>query len=355
MNKLKLELTALIEKAQTIAALEEARVAILGKKGRITEMMKGLAGLSPDEKKQRGAELNALKEEISALLETRKHDLQKAALSEKLKTERIDVTLPVRPQPIGHIHPVTQTFEEMISIFADMGCVVAEGPDIETDFYNFTALNTPPDHPARQMQDTFYMSGKDTDNLPFVLRTQTSAVQIRTMLSQKPPVSIIAPGRVYRCDHDMTHTPMFHQLEGLVVDETANMGNLKDFIMRFCQRFFGVDDLPIRFRPSFFPFTEPSAEVDIGCSRKGGELKLGAYGDWLEVMGCGMVHPNVLKNCGVDATKYQGFAFGFGVDRFAMLKYGIPDLRTFFDADLRWLKHYGFLPLDMPNIAQESF
>jgi phenylalanyl-tRNA synthetase alpha chain len=230
-----------------------------------------------------------------------------------------------------------------------MGFSVAKGPEIESDWNNFEALNFPPDHPARQMQDTFFMP--PSDGKPMVLRTHTSPVQIRTMMNQKPPIRIIAPGRTYRCDFDQTHTPMFHQVEGLVIDETTHMGHLKGCLIDFMRAFFGIHDLPLRFRPSYFPFTEPSAEVDIGCSRKGSELKLGNYGDWLEIGGCGMVNPNVLRNCGIDPEKYQGFAFGMGIERMAMLKYGIPDLRTFFDADLRWLKHYGFLPLDIPNPA----
>jgi phenylalanyl-tRNA synthetase alpha chain len=230
-----------------------------------------------------------------------------------------------------------------------MGFSVAKGPDIDSEYYNFEALNIPASHPARDMQATFFLPSSGKDKM--VLRTQTSPVQIRTMMKQKPPIRIIAPGRTYRCDYDQTHTPMFHQVEGLVIDEATNMGHLKGCLLDFLRAFFGIDDLPIRFRPSYFPFTEPSAEVDIGCSRKGGELKLGNYGDWLEILGCGMVHPNVLKNCGIDPEKYQGFAFGMGIERIAMLKYGIPDLRTFFDADLRWLKHYGFLPLDIPNPA----
>jgi phenylalanyl-tRNA synthetase alpha chain len=230
-----------------------------------------------------------------------------------------------------------------------MGFKVAKGPDIETDWYNFTALNMPPDHPARQMQDTFYLPANGKDQM--VLRTQTSPVQVRTMLSQTPPIRIIAPGRTFRSDYDMTHTPMFHQFEGLVIDEHTHMGHLKGCLMDFLRAFFGIEDLPVRFRPSYFPFTEPSAEVDIGCSRKGGELKLGNHGDWLEILGCGMVSPQVLRNCNIDPDKYQGFAFGTGVERLAMLKYGIPDLRTFFEADLRWLKHYGFVPIDVPNPA----
>ncbi|MCG5242241.1 phenylalanine--tRNA ligase subunit alpha [Azospirillum doebereinerae] len=350
LDALKDELLSLVNAAADLPALDEVRVNALGKKGRITGFMKELGGLSPEERKERGQALNALKDEIAAALDARKADLASAHMKARLEAERLDVTLPVRPEAEGRIHPITQTMDEMVAIFAEMGFAVAEGPDIEDDFHNFTALNFPPGHPARDMHDTFYLP--DNGDKKMLLRTHTSPVQVRTMLNQKPPIRIIAPGRTYRSDYDMTHTPMFHQIEGLVIDEATNMGHLKGCLVEFCRAFFDVDDLPLRFRPSFFPFTEPSAEVDIGCSRKGGELKLGNYGDWLEILGCGMVHPNVLEACGIDSTKYQGFAFGMGVERVAMLKYGIPDLRTFFEADLRWLKHYGFVPLDIPNIAQ---
>ena len=261
------------------------------------------------------------------------------------------MTLPVPFGGTGHIHPISQTIDEIVAIFGEMGFVVAEGPHIEEDFYNFTALNIPPEHPARQEHDTFYLPERP-DGTRLVLRTHTSPVQIRTMLAQKPPIRIIVPGRTFRCDHDATHSPMFHQVEGLVIDRTTHMGHLKGCLIEFCRAFFGVDDLPVRFRPSYFPFTEPSAEVDIGCSRAGGELKIGAGGDWLEILGSGMVHPQVLKNCGIDPAEYQGFAFGMGIERVAMLKYGIPDLRTFYDSDLRWLRHYGFLPLDIPSLVR---
>ena len=351
LDAVKSELLALVNAASDIHALEEARVAALGKKGRLTALMKELGGLSPDERKARGAELNVIKDDVSAALDARKGELAAAALTARLEAERIDVSLPVRPEASGRIHPISQTFDEMVAIFAEMGFTVAEGPDIEDDFHNFTALNFPPKHPAREMHDTFWMAPDETGERK-LLRTHTSPVQVRTMLNNKPPIRIIAPGRTYRSDYDMTHTPMFHQIEGLVIDEATNMGHLKGCLVEFCRAFFDVDDLPLRFRPSFFPFTEPSAEVDIGCSRKGGELKLGNYGDWLGILGWGMVHPNVLEACGIDSARYQGFAFGMGVERVAMLKYGIPDLRTFFEADLRWLKHYGFLPLDVPNMAR---
>ncbi len=351
INALKAELLSAVAATVDPAALEEIRVATLGKKGRITALMKDVGGLDPEARKVRGGALNALKDEVAAALAQRKTELQRTALAARLEAERLDVTLPARPEAEGRIHPISQTIDEITAIFADMGFTVAEGPDVEGDFYNFTALNIPPEHPARQMHDTFYLPDAP-DQTKRVLRTHTSPVQIRTMLANKPPIRIIAPGRTYRSDYDMTHTPMFHQVEALVIDETTNMGHLKGAIVEFCRAFFDVDDLPVRFRPSFFPFTEPSAEVDIGCSRKGGELKLGNYGDWLEIMGCGMVHPKVLANCGIDPSRYQGYAFGMGIERIAMLKYGIPDLRTFYDADLRWLKHYGFLPPDMPSLAQ---
>ena len=346
---LKAEMVSAVTASATLAALDDIRVSALGKKGRITDLMKLLGTLPPETRKERGAALNVLKNEIAAAIDERQKVLAIAALQEKLAQERIDVTLSARPQAEGRVHPISQTIDELVTIFASMGFSLAKGPDIESDYYNFEALNIPAAHPARQMQDTFYLP--QTGEHPMVLRTQTSPVQIRTMMKQKPPIRIIAPGRTYRNDCDMTHTPMFHQVEGLVIDEATHMGHLKGCLLDFLREFFGIDDLPLRFRPSYFPFTEPSAEIDIGCSRKGGELKLGNYGDWLEIGGCGMVHPNVLKNCGVDSEKYQGFAFGMGIERIAMLKYGIPDLRTFFDADMRWLKHYGFLPLDIPNPA----
>jgi phenylalanyl-tRNA synthetase alpha chain len=354
LDELKTALMAEIAAAADLAAIEDVRVTVLGKKGRVTGLMKELGGLAPDERKARGAALNVLKDEIAAALDARKAELAGAELARRLEAERVDVTLPARPESQGRIHPISQTIEEMVAIFADMGFTVAEGPDVEDDFHNFTALNFPPGHPARDMHDTFYLPDADDGKggtQRMLLRTHTSPVQVRTMLANKPPIRIIAPGRTYRSDYDMTHTPMFHQIEGLVIDEATNMGHLKGCLLEMCRAFFGIEDLPLRFRPSFFPFTEPSAEVDIGCSRKGGELKIGNHGDWLEIGGSGMVHPNVLAACGLDPEKYQGFAFGMGVERMAMLKYGIPDLRTFFEADLRWLKHYGFVPLDIPSSA----
>ncbi|MDD2324913.1 MAG: phenylalanine--tRNA ligase subunit alpha [Alphaproteobacteria bacterium] len=354
LTSLQSELLTAIEAASDGAALEALRVEALGKKGKLTEMMKTLGKLDPDARKAMGAALNAAKDAVSVAIEAKQKVLAAAALSERLEKERIDVTLSPRPMGEGRIHPITQTTDEIVTIFAAMGFATAKGPDIDTDWNSFTALNMPANHPARQMQDSFYMPDV-SDGLSStekrVLRPHTSSVQIRTMMGQKPPIRIIAPGRTFRCDYDMTHTPMFHQFEGLVIDEKTNMGHLKGCLLDFLRAFFGIDDLPLRFRPSYFPFTEPSAEVDIGCSRKGGELKLGNYGDWLEIGGCGMVNSNVLRNCGIDPDVYQGFAFGTGIERLAMLKYGIPDLRTFFEADMRWLKHYGFVPLDIPNPA----
>jgi len=341
---------AAVDAVQTLADLDEVRVGALGKKGRLTGLMKQLGGLDPEARRERGQALNEIKDEVAAAIEARKTALEDAALNARLAREGIDVTLPPRPETAGMIHPISQTMDEVIAIFAQMGFTVAEGPEIEDDFHNFTALNLPPEHPARQMHDTFYLPPK-ADGSRNVLRTHTSPVQIRTMQDQTPPIRIVAPGRTYRCDSDMTHTPMFHQIEGLVIDKATHFGHLKGCLIEFVETFFEVSEVPVRFRPSFFPFTEPSAEVDIGCSRKHGELTIGAGDDWLEILGCGMVHPNVLTACGLDPAEYQGFAFGMGIERIAMLKYGIPDLRTFFDADLRWLKHYGFVPLDLPTVT----
>ena len=331
-------------------ALQAVRVAALGKKGQVSELVKGLGAMSPDERKVMGPLLNGLKDRIIDAITAHARVLHDAALDAQLAGERIDITLPIRPEARGAIHPVSQVIDEVIAIFGDMGFTVAEGPDIETDFYNFTALNIPPEHPARQMHDTFYFNEKP-DGERLLLRTHTSPVQIRTMLSSGPPLRIIAPGRTYRCDSDVTHTPMFHHVEGLVIDTASHMGHLKGCLVEFCKAFFEVDDVRMRFRPSHFPFTEPSAEVDIGCRRSGDELRIGEDDDWLEILGCGMVHPKVLRHGGIDPDKYQGFAFGMGIDRLAMLKYGIPDLRDFFEADLRWLSHYGFSPLDIPSLA----
>jgi phenylalanyl-tRNA synthetase alpha chain len=335
--------------ADSVDALEDIRVSVLGKKGRITDMMKGLGQMAPDERKAAGQALNALKDEIADALDTKKTALADADLDRRLMTEKIDVTLPPAPEATGSVHPISQTIDEITEIFGEMGFTVAEGPDIEDDWHNFTALNIPADHPARQEHDTFYLPGEHGQRK--VLRTHTSPVQIRTMTAEKPPIRIIVPGRTYRSDYDATHSPMFHQVEGLVIDKTSHMGHLKGCLIEFCRAFFEVDDLPVRFRPSYFPFTEPSAEVDIGCTRDGGEFRIGHGGDWLEILGSGMVNPNVLSNCGIDPTEYQGFAFGMGIERLAMLKYGIPDLRTFFESDLRWLRHYGFRSLEVPGMV----
>jgi phenylalanyl-tRNA synthetase alpha chain len=354
LEALKQEIVQTVKAANDIQSLEEVRVTALGKKGRVTDLMKTLGTLSPEERKEMGQALNRLKDEITAEIDARATTLKAAALNARLAAEKLDVTLSPRPENKGSIHPISQTIEEMITIFADMGFSVAEGPEIEDDFHNFTALNSPPEHPARQMHDTFYLPDAPNaagDAAKRLLRTHTSTVQVHVMQNQKPPIRVVIPGRTFRSDYDMTHTPMFHQMEGLLIDKTAHMGHLKGCLIEFCKRFFEVDDLPTRFRPSFFPFTEPSAEMDIGCSREKGELKIGAGSSWLEILGCGMVHPNVLRNCGIDPDAYQGFAFGMGIERVAMLKYGIPDLRTFFESDLRWLRHYGFGPMEQPNKA----
>ena len=344
------DILRLIKAAVSRDALEQIRVAALGKKGQVTALMKGLAGLDPDARRHQGAALNRLKDDVEAAIGHAARRLDDETLRQRLAGERVDVTLPVRAETDGRIHPISQTIDELVAIFGEMGFTVAEGPHIEDDFHNFTALNIPPEHPARQEQDTFYLPTQP-DGSRKVLRTHTSPVQIRTMLREKPPIRIIVPGRTFRSDHDATHSPMFHQVEGLVIDKHVHMGHLKGCLIEFCRAFFDIDDLPVRFRPSYFPFTEPSAEVDIGCSREGGGLKIGAGGDWLEILGSGMVHPKVLANCGIDPAEYQGFAFGMGIERIAMLKYGIPDLRTFYESDLRWLRHYGFSALDMPSMT----
>ena len=352
LDTLKSELIDAIERAATLGALEEVRVAALGKKGRVSELMQGLGALPPEERRSYGQAVNSLKESVAAALEARRAVLAREATAEKLALERADVTLPVREGPLaeGRIHPVSQVTDEITEIFADMGFAIAEGPDIETDFNNFTALNIPPEHPARQDHDTFYFAEAPDGSRP-VLRTHTSPVQIRTMLREKPPLRIIAPGRVYRCDSDQTHTPMFHQVEGLVIDEETHLGHLKWVLEEFCKAFFEVPEVKMRFRASHFPFTEPSMEVDIGYAKVGEEIRIGEGDRWLEILGCGMVHPNVPKNVGLDPDRYQGFAFGLGIDRIAMLKYGMPDLRAFFAGDLRWLTHYGFPPLAIPTLA----
>ena len=350
LHTLEERMLAGIETAGDLPALEQARIAALGKKSPLTQAMKGLGGLDIDARKEAGARLNQIKRRLADALDARRAALERTALDQRLATARVDVTLPPRPEADGTIHPISQVLDELIAILADMGFRVIEGPDIEDDFHNFTALNIPPEHPARQMHDTFYF-GADEGGERMLLRTHTSPVQIRTMQAEPPPHRIIAPGRTYRCDYDMTHTPMFHQIEGLVIDESTHMGHLKGCLIDLARAFFEVEDLPVRFRPSYFPFTEPSAEMDIGCSREGGGLRIGHGADWMEILGCGMVHPKVLEIVGLDPARYQGFAFGLGVERPAMLKYGMPDLRSFFDADLRWLRHYGFAPFDVPSLA----
>ncbi len=341
----------LINFASTADDIEKIRVKYLGKSGEITGQLKHLQMLPPEEKKSFGQKVNLVKENITNLINTKKEQLESKALEEKLNKEFIDVSIPVREENVGSIHPITQVTEEIIEIFSAMGFAVAEGPEIEDDYRNFTVLNIPENHPARQMHDTFYVNSDATDK-KYVLRTHTSPVQVRTMEKQKPPIKIIAPGRTFRNDSDQTHSPMFHQVEGLYIDKDVNMGMLKGCLQEFVDTFFGVKNLKMRFRASFFPFTEPSAEVDIGCSRKGGKIKIGEGDDWLEVLGCGMVHPNVLKNLGICPDTYRGFAFGMGIERLAMLKYGISDLRQFFESDLRFLKHYSFGAIDIPKLSQ---
>ena len=348
LDALEGDLAQKIAAASDAAAIEELRVFALGKKGVISDRLKALGAMGPEERKSAGAAINAVKERVAAAIDAKKAAIEEAALDARLATERVDVSLPVRPEPRGRIHPISQVTDEIVAIFAAMGFDVAEGPDIEDDFHNFTALNFPLDHPAREMHDTFHPK---TDGARMLLRTHTSPVQIRTMMTQKPPIRIIIPGRTFRCDSDQTHTPMFHQVEGLVIDKETHMGHLKGTLEAFCKAFFEVDAVKTRFRPHFFPFTEPSAEMDIGYERVGDEVRIGSGSRWMEILGSGMVHPNVLRNCGLDPDVYQGFAFGMGIDRLAMLKYGIPDLRDFFAADARWIEHYGFDPHDQPNLA----
>ncbi|AFX99324.1 phenylalanyl-tRNA synthetase, alpha subunit [Candidatus Endolissoclinum faulkneri L2] len=350
IKALETELLARIARAEDLDSLEQIRIFALGKKGRITTAMSNLAGMNMNTRKKTGKALNSLKCLVKNALVARKIALSSAILNNRIVADRVDISLPAPPEMKGRIHPITQTTDEIVTIFAEMGFVVVEGPDIESDYYNFEALNFTPDHPARQDQDTLYLK-PDKNGKRKVLRTHTSPVQIRTMEKQSPPIRIIVPGRTFRSDHDATHSPMFHQLEGLVVDKVSHMGHLKGCLIDFCHAFFSIKDLPLRFRPSYFPFTEPSAELDIGCLRIGTEVKIGDYGNWLEILGCGMVHPNVLHNSGINPNKYQGFAFGIGIERVSMLKYGIPDLRPFYESNLRWMRHYGFLSFAQPTIA----
>ena len=352
LEELEHSITGQIVAAADEQQIEAVRVSALGKKGSVSEKLKTLGAMTPEERQVMGPAINGLKARITEALTKRRAELRDAAINERLARETVDVTLPVRRAPAerGRIHPISQVIDEITAIFADMGFSIAEGPDIETDYYNFTALNFPEGHPAREMHDTFFFPA-DANGERKLLRTHTSPVQIHTMEKQQPPIRIVIPGKTYRQDSDATHSPMFHQLEGLVIDKTANVANMKWVLQEFCKTFFEVPHLNMRFRPSFFPFTEPSLEVDIQCDRsQPGEVRFGEGDDWMEILGCGMVHPNVLRACKLDPDEYQGFAWGMGIDRIATLKYGMPDLRDYFDADVRWIEHYGFRPLDLPTL-----
>ncbi|SMF66463.1 phenylalanine--tRNA ligase subunit alpha [Allosphingosinicella indica] len=342
---------ARIEGAGDLAALEAERVAALGKQGAVTALLKTLGGMSPEERQAEGPRIHALREAVTEAIAARKAALEAAELDRRLATETLDMTLPAAPLDIGTVHPVAQVMDELAEIFADMGFAVATGPEIEDDWHNFTALNIPEAHPSRAMHDTFYFGRTDGEGRPMLLRTHTSPVQIRTMQSEPPPIRIIAPGRTYRSDSDATHTPMFHQVEGLVIDKGITLGHLKWTLETFLKAFFERDDVVLRLRPSYFPFTEPSAEVDVGFSYEKWRRVIGGSDGWMEVLGSGMVHPKVIAACGLDPEEWQGFAFGCGIDRLAMLKYGMDDLRAFFDGDIRWLKHYGFAALDVPTLS----
>jgi phenylalanyl-tRNA synthetase alpha chain len=359
---LKTELAAQIGAANDLKTLDDLRVSALGKKGRITGLMSTLGQMDPRGAQGERPGAERAQDEIAALIAKQESALKRQEMDGRLANETIDITLSPRPERKGRIHPISQTIDELVTIFGAMGFTVAEGPDIEDDWHNFTALNFPPGHPAREMQDTFFLpddASEKGERAKKVLRTHTSPVQIRHMSANKPPIKIVCFGRTYRSDYDMTHTPMFHQMECLYIGKDVNMGHLKGCLTDFVQAFFGIDDLPVRFRPSFFPFTEPSAEVDIGYVKKAMAFnsvkrKTARRQRWLEILGSGMVHPNVLKNCGIDPEEFQGFAFGMGLERATMLKYGIPDLRTFFESDVRWLEHYGFDPLNRPNTATKG-
>ena len=357
-------LSARIATASSLDELEAVRVEALGKKGTVSAMLATLGSMSPEDRKDAGPKINGLKNGIQGQIDARAAQLKSAALDARLKAETVDITLPLQPAPTarGRIHPISQTIDEITAIFSDMGFSIAEGPDIETDYFNFTALNFPEGHPAREMHDTFFMK-PGADGVKKVLRTHTSPVQVRVMQktnekpaapyitpAMDPPIRVVMPGRTYRNDSDQTHTPMFHQVEGLVIDKSSHIGQLRWVLEEFLKAYFEVPNVTLRFRPSFFPFTEPSMEVDVQCDRSGSEVKIGEGSDWLEILGCGMVHPNVIRNAGLDPDVYQGFAWGMGIDRIAMLKYGMPDLRAFFDGDQRWLDHYGFRPLDLPTL-----
>jgi phenylalanyl-tRNA synthetase alpha chain len=357
-------LSTRIATANSLEELDAVRVEALGKKGSVSAMLATLGSMSPEDRKEAGPKINGLKNVVQAQIDGRATELKAKALNARLAAETVDITLPLQPAPTarGRIHPISQTIDEITAIFSDMGFSIAEGPDIETDYFNFTALNFPEGHPAREMHDTFFMK-PGPDGVKKLLRTHTSPVQIRVMQksnekpaagyitpSMDPPIRVVIPGRTYRNDSDQTHTPMFHQVEGLVIDKSSHIGQLRWVLEEFLKAYFEVPNVTLRFRPSFFPFTEPSMEVDVQCDRSGSEVKIGEGSDWLEILGCGMVHPNVIRNAGLDPDVYQGFAWGMGIDRIAMLKYGMPDLRAFFDADKRWLDHYGFRPLDLPTL-----
>src|SRR3989344_4698553 len=362
LTQLEAELTARVGAAADLAALEAIRVEALGKTGSVSELLKTLGRLSPDERREQGPKINGLRDAVSAAIAARKAALETAELDAKLASERVDLSLPAPPERKGRVHPTMQVLDEMIAVFADMGFSLAEGPDIEDDFHNFTALNFPPKHPAREMHDTFWLP-EDEHGERRVLRTRTSPVQVRVMQrlneklpswianGQEPPIRVIVPGRTYRSDSDATHTPMFHQMEGLVIDRNIHMGHLRWTLDTFISRYFETPMVETRFRPHHFPFTEPSAEMDVRCDRSGADVKIGQGADWMEIVGCGMVHPNVLRNCGLDPDQWQGFAFGFGIDRLGTLKYGMPDLRDMFASDVRWLEHYGFSAFQAPNTA----
>jgi phenylalanyl-tRNA synthetase alpha chain len=363
LTTLQADLTAQIAAAADAATLEAIRVAALGKSGSVSALLKTLGAMSPEERKDKGPAINSLRDAVATAIAERKTALETAELDARLARESLDLSLPARPRRKGSVHPTMQTMDEMVAVFAEMGFAVAEGPDIEDDFHNFTALNFPPKHPAREMHDTFFFN-EGPDGERKLLRTHTSPVQVRAMrktntpppapwiaAGQEPPIRIIVPGRTYRMDSDATHTPMFHQIEGLVIDKGIHMGHLKWTLETFIARFFETDAVTTRFRPHHFPFTEPSAEMDVGCDRSGGEVKIGTGSDWLEILGCGMVHPNVLRHCGIDPDVYSGFAFGMGVDRLGTLKYGMPDLRDMFASDTRWLAHYGFSAFQAPNLV----
>ena len=345
LKKIKDEFISKLKNKLNLSEINQIKSDLFGKNGLVSSQFKKIGSIAETERKQFASDLNIIKDELQDLINSKINDIENAEINEKLEKEKIDITLPERPFTKGKIHPVSQTIDEISSIFSEIGFSVEEGPDVENEYNNFTALNTPDNHPARDMHDTFYLDEKKEK----LLRTHTSPVQIRTMLKGKPPFKIIAPGRTYRSDSDQTHSPMFHQVEGLHIDEDINMGHLKGCLNYFIKEFFEVDKIKMRFRPSHFPFTEPSAEVDIGYKIKDGKIIIGEGDKWLEILGCGMVHPNVLKNVKVDPLKFQGYAFGIGIDRLAMLKYGINDLRSFFDCDYRWLNHFGFDPLDVPT------